>query len=859
MLLSLCVAALALQQAPARPVVAAYERFDTLPPEEAGRLLLGELACTACHADPAIPPKKGPSLADVGGRLRAEWLRAWLADPQKAKPGTTMPRAAKAEDVEPLVHYLLSLGKPVALSAGAGQKGHELFHQAGCVACHAPLDGGDVKGDKGVVPLGKPAEKWRDPAALAAFLLDPLKWRPSGRMPKLNLTPQEAMSVAVRLVGAPALEPESGGGFFEPGLEWEAFQGAWSKLPDFDALKPYAKGVATSFDAGLAKREDGFALRFRGFLEVPKDGLYTFTTTSDDGSRLLLGKTVIVDNDGVHGGTEAAGTRQLKKGRYLLTVEYFEASGGEELAVTWEGPGFGKRKIDPKALSHGAIAAAREVEPSLQPFTPDPALIAKGRELFQALRCASCHAAEPKLTAPASRPLATLRTGAGCTVVQYPLDARQAASIEAAMKAAPKEADAALRIDRTMLALNCYGCHERGGKGGAEAGRSAFFVGQDQTIGDEGRLPPHLNGVGAKLRPEWLKTVLQQGTKVRPYVFTRMPAFGHENVAGLVDDLLKADPAPAEPAAPPRDKAMIAAGRQLTGTKGMSCVSCHQFQGHKSQGIPGMDLVHMTTRLRKDWFVRYLLEPASLRPGTRMPTFWPEGKSVRKDILDGDTPKQIDALWAYLGEGGKAQLPLGIGPQPILLAPTPDEAVIYRNFIQGAGPRAIAVGYPEKANLAFDANQMCLKLLWHGDFIDASKHWVDRGSGFQGPAGDKVVSLPDGPPFATAPAAAWPKESGKAAGYQFGGYELDKKGRPTFLYAFKGVQVRDFFEALPGAEPAFRRTLLLEAKEPTADLVFRAAGKGEAKVEGAVEGGGEYRVPVHFEDGKARIVVTYRW
>ncbi|MFN3484700.1 MAG: hypothetical protein ACK44W_04365, partial [Planctomycetota bacterium] len=58
-----------------------------------------------------------------------------------------------------------------------------------------------------------------------------------------------------------------------------------------------------------------------------------------------------------------------------------------------------------------------------------------------------------------------------------------------------------------------------------------------------------------------------------------------------------------------------------------------------------------------------------------------------------------------------------------------DEAIIYRNFIQGAGPRAIAVGYPEHAHLAFDANHMRLALLWRGDFIDASKHWVDRGPG----------------------------------------------------------------------------------------------------------------------------------
>jgi hypothetical protein len=274
----------------------------------------------------------------------------------------------------------------------------------------------------------------------------------------------------------------------------------------------------------------------------------------------------------------------------------------------------------------------------------------------------------------------------------------------------------------------------------------------------------------------------------------------------------------------------------------MSCVSCHSFQGHKSLGIAGMDLVDMTRRLRRTWFDRYLLDPASLRPGTRMPTFWPEGRSVRKDILDGDTPRQFEALWQYLAEGPKARLPIGIGPQPILLVPAA-EPVIYRNFIQGAGNRAIGVGYPERVHLAFDADQMCLKLLWRGDFIDASRHWVDRGAGFQPPAGEDVLTLPDGPPFAVLADAksTWPKQAGKAAGWRFRGYELDAKGRPGFLYAFQGVEVRDRFE--PSGK-GFRRTLELEAKEAPSGLFFRS--------------GQELR-PVAFENGRATLVVDYAW
>src|SRR5947209_4610474 len=93
------------------PIVAGFERFGADDPVEGGRLLIGELNCVACHrSDAAIDAKKAPVLTDAGSRLRADWLQRWIADPQAVKPGTTMPNARVAkEDVEPLVHYVMSL------------------------------------------------------------------------------------------------------------------------------------------------------------------------------------------------------------------------------------------------------------------------------------------------------------------------------------------------------------------------------------------------------------------------------------------------------------------------------------------------------------------------------------------------------------------------------------------------------------------------------------------------------------------------------------------------------------------------------------------------------------------------------
>jgi mono/diheme cytochrome c family protein len=880
-----------------RPIVAGFERFGGDDPAEGGRLLLGELGCTNCHrADPGVMAqllvKKAPLLADAGSRLRPDWLQKWIADPQAVKPGATMPKSAvAAEDIPPLVHYLMSLrSSPAAAPAAVGgdpAKAKDLFNRSGCAACHAPLDPkADLGGDKAVIPRGVLKEKYASAQALSQFLLDPLKWRPSGRMPKMNLTPQEAMSLATFAVGLPPRDADDPGET-RAGLTYECFEGPWGKVPDFDSLKPYSTGTTDRFDIGVAKREENYGVRFRGYLEVPQDGTYTFTTHSDDGSLLLLGKTIVVNNDGIHGPQSANGTIALKKGKHAVTVGFIQAGGGAELTVSWQGPGIVSGPVPVAGLSHradGRFPVPEGPGAAGSGFVVDSELAKRGREAF--LRtCVSCHQVESKDQPVLARPLAQLKEGT-CKAAQYSLNRKQSEAIAAALARLDPEAKptAAERAHRTMLALNCFACHARGGKGGPEPGRNPYFATTGEDLGDEGRLPPHLNDVEVKLRSEWLRTLLGSGSKVRPYMQTRMPVFGPSSLS-LADDFEKTRVSPEAPT-PPRDKDLIRAGRQLVGSKGLSCITCHTFGGQKSLGIQGMDLVHMAQRLNRGWFGRYLLDPPGLRPGTRMPTYWPEGRSVLQTVLDGDTQKQIEAIWEYLSDGNKASMPVGIGPQPIPLEPK-GEAIIYRNFIQGAGPRGIGVGYPERAHLAFDAQQMRLALLWQGEFIDASKHWVDRGAGFQTPLGENLVPMHEGAPFASLgdSTSPWPKETGHAAGYQFEGYTLDSKQRPAFDYRFGKLEVNDFFEAVEGKPaPSFKRTMTFESKEPPPNLWFRAAvskkvekaGDGAFRLENGLTlrfvlpagdaptvrpsgAAWELLVPLKLRDGKLTLVETFVW
>ena len=890
----------------ARPIVSGFERFHAEPGSDlatGGRLLMGELNCTSCHRgdEPPLAPvarKQAPILDRVGARIKVDHLRAYLADPRKVKPGTTMPglfgglpKEEAEADVEALVHFLATTGTTTETAPNRKMivPGKVLFEQSGCAACHG------VPGDKSTplatsIPIGDVVGKYTV-NSLTAFVQNPLASRPSGRMPSLNLKPAEAQAVASYLLKDVRVATS-------PDLAYRYYEGEWDGVPDFDKLAPVSAGVTEGFDVEVARRRSNYALRFEGSLLLEAAGDYTFHLASDDGGKLLVDDKLVVDNDGVHPNQKKSGRVLLTKGRHEVVVGYFQGGGEDELDVEYEGPNLPRRPLASGIVPAEGSKPAPGPEPVAGRFVVDAAKAEKGRLLFSAIGCASCHQLRERDKAiearPASKALAELRADRGClaaeppgSVPDYDLSPRQRAALAAALRPSDRKPPGEKEtISRTLVAFNCYACHARDGVGGVEEGRDSAFATTQKEMGDEGRVPPLLTGVGGKLTEAWLRHVLADGAKDRPYMLTRMPRFGEANVGHLVKPLEVLDAV--EPVPTPHfdvpDRKVKATGRFIVGSRAFNCGSCHQFKEFQAAGIQALDMTLMTKRLRRDWFHRYVVDPPAFRPGTRMPAAWPGGKSQLDAIYDGDTPRQIESIWVYLSDGPNAAVPYGVGREPIPLV-ADKGAILYRNFISGAGPRAIGVGYPEKANLAFDANDLRLALIWQGAFIDASKHWTGRGEGFQGPLGDNVLSLPAGPSFATLAdgAAEWPRRRAKELGDKFKGYRLAGAGRPVFQYEVGGVHVEDFPEAVSGGEsPTIRRTLDFSADKPSDGLYFRAAvgkaieplGEGwygvdrEWKVRltgdpGPVvresAGKAELIVPVKLDGGKARIVEEYAW
>ncbi len=558
--------------------------------------------------------------------------------------------------------------------------GRWLLGELNCVACHKAFETTATTIEPAPAPDLPRVFAQRLPGYVAQFLRTPASMRPGTRMPDLlaGLPPEArqerlvALEAFLRSLAEPTNPSPA-----EPSLLQVAQGRVLYHQVGCIACHPAFEAPAILFDSPPVRSDvegqrtpDG-GERIRAKLDLSWVG----QAWSWDGLAGYLRDPRTLGEDSRMPSLNLTPDEAQAVAAYLLRVS---STGSRPTTRQAEYGPKSQRSMGPEG-SQGMVPFSKSVVPLDEALSaiPDSRLALKGREYFSEMGCAACHAVlddgSEIVTTLAAPSLADLMPNStrGCLSANpspglpiYPLSRDQKSALRMALrpvygeapsrpKGHPSLARASAdesKVHTLMAAFNCYACHRREGAGGAETHQTLYFRSLAEIdMGAEGRLPPALNGVGAKLKPEWLTRVLSEPHRPRPYLATRMPVFSKGHARRIAEAFMQGDRDAGERASPPtRVDTDVATGQWLVGQNGCACVTCHQLEGRPGLTMSALDLAWTSLRLERAWFLDYLADPAAKRPGARMPSFWPEGNSVFPNILDGSSNAQINAIWSYL-------------------------------------------------------------------------------------------------------------------------------------------------------------------------------------------------------------------
>lgn len=297
---------------------------------------------------------------------------------------------------------------------------------------------------------------------------------------------------------------------------------------------------------------------------------------------------------------------------------------------------------------------------------------ARGAKVAASLQCGVCHPGMPMTpeTAPAAMEVIFKKdwSANGCVAStdkrgkapHLNIDDNDRTALVAFSKAGAGSLNRdtpAEYVPRQIDALRCTACH---GIDGKAALLSDF---QSDTAALVAHLPklnervdqsrPPLTFTGEMLHTTTIESMIAGTTdpRPRPWLAMRMPTFKVQAPA-LAKGFSKLHGVP--PNKPPEvkvDAAMAEIGKNLVGAAGFGCTTCHGIGDIKPTAafeVEGINFNLTSDRIREGYYHRWMDNPQSVTPGTKMPLYSKDGKSQRTDVLDGDAKKQFEAIWQYL-------------------------------------------------------------------------------------------------------------------------------------------------------------------------------------------------------------------
>jgi hexosaminidase len=137
-----------------------------------------------------------------------------------------------------------------------------------------------------------------------------------------------------------------------PGFICSQYKGSFkmtSRMPDG---APDTNLITGSISVPAALEAPAFGLKYRGYLDIPQDGVYSFYLTCDDGGVLRIAGREVVNNDGNHSAIEKNGQVALKKGLQKFALDFIEGGGGYVLKLKYSFNGSEPQDIPALWIKH---------------------------------------------------------------------------------------------------------------------------------------------------------------------------------------------------------------------------------------------------------------------------------------------------------------------------------------------------------------------------------------------------------------------------------------------------------------------------------------------------------------------------
>lgn len=143
----------------------------------------------------------------------------------------------------------------------------------------------------------------------------------------------------------------------QPGLAYAYLEGKFRSADEVREGKPFRVGTVTDVALRGDERPEGYGVRLSGLLCVPRDALYVFYLSSDDGAKLRVAGDVVVDRDGQQRESEKQGQIALRAGCHAIEVVFFQASGDAALNLEVSTPASAKGRVPREWYAHAGSGA----------------------------------------------------------------------------------------------------------------------------------------------------------------------------------------------------------------------------------------------------------------------------------------------------------------------------------------------------------------------------------------------------------------------------------------------------------------------------------------------------------------------